>query len=129
MPESRRAKRLFGQYGRTSSRSSGVKLEHVGDDYSAEEDTCIKAFVRLIAAAAAAAVAEANICLIQTDVFICVCAAFAPPRACYGRVFVSTFKHCSNTLFEHTANPLFKRLNSSPKHCSNTYQLEGCTSA
>ena len=60
MPESRRAERLFGQYGRTSSRSSGVKLEHVGDDYSAEEDTCIKAFVPLIAAAAAAAVAEAN---------------------------------------------------------------------
>ena len=60
MPESRRAERLFGQYGRTSSRSSGVKLEHVGDDYSVEEDTCIKAFVRLIAAAAAAAVAEAN---------------------------------------------------------------------
>ena len=46
--------------GRTSYRSSGVKLEKLGEDYDPCEDTCIKAFVRLLALVAAAAVAEAN---------------------------------------------------------------------
>ena len=57
LPDSRRSERLFGQTGRTSYRSSGVKLEHLEDDYDPLEDTCIKAFVRLIAAAAAEAAA------------------------------------------------------------------------
>ena len=60
MPDSRRNERLFGHYGRTNYRSAGVKLENLEDDYCAEDDTCIKAFVRLIAVAAAAAAAEAN---------------------------------------------------------------------
>ena len=60
MPDARRNERLFGATGRTSYRSSGVKLEHVTEEYDPSEDTCIKAFVRLIALVAAAAVAEAN---------------------------------------------------------------------
>ena len=59
MPDARRAERLFGQTGRTSYRSSGVKLERLEDDYEPTEDSCIKAFVRLIATVAATAVAEA----------------------------------------------------------------------
>ena len=59
MPDARRNERLFGATGRTSYRSSGVKLEHVTEEYDPSEDTCIKAFVRLIALVAAAAVAEA----------------------------------------------------------------------
>ena len=58
MPDSRRSERLFGHQGRTSYRASGVKLEHLQDDYNPTEDTCIKAFVRLIALAAVAATAE-----------------------------------------------------------------------
>lgn len=60
MPDSRRRERLFCSAGRTSYRSSGVKLENMGDDYEPTEDTCIKAFVRLLAAAAVAAVVEAS---------------------------------------------------------------------
>ena len=60
MPDARRNERLFGSHGRTSYRSAGVKLEHLGSDYQPRDDTCIKAFVRLVAAAAAAAAAEAN---------------------------------------------------------------------
>ena len=59
IPDARRAERLFGEAGRTSYRSSGVKLEHLEDDYDAEQDTCIAAFVRLLASAAHAAVVEA----------------------------------------------------------------------
>ena len=54
-PESRRAERLFGQgrSGRVSLPSAGVKLETLtGPGYDARGDTCIKAFVRLMAAAA-----------------------------------------------------------------------------
>ena len=51
-PDSRRKERLFGSSGngRTSSRSVGIKLESVGATYVPREDTCIKAFVRLLAA-------------------------------------------------------------------------------
>ena len=59
LPDSRRSERLFGHQGRTSYRSSGVKLEHLEEDYDPLEDTCIKAFVRFIALAATAAAAEA----------------------------------------------------------------------
>ena len=34
MPDARRNERLFGVQGRTSYRSSGVKLEHVDDGYN-----------------------------------------------------------------------------------------------
>ena len=37
-----------------------MSVEHMEDDYDPREDTCIKAFVRLIAIAAKAAVVEAN---------------------------------------------------------------------
>ena len=60
MPDCRRNERLFCTAGRTSYRSSGVKLEKLGEDYEPCEDTCIKAFVRLLALVAAAAVVEAN---------------------------------------------------------------------
>ena len=41
-------------------RDTGVKLEKLGDDYDPLEDTCIKAFVRLLALVAAAAITEAD---------------------------------------------------------------------
>ena len=45
--------RLFGSAatGRTSRKSLGVKLEHWfdGDEYEVEQDSCLKAYVRLIA--------------------------------------------------------------------------------
>ena len=69
MPDSRRNERLFGHYGRSSYRSAGVKLENLEDDYCAEDDTCIKAFVRLIAIAAAAAAARRR----MHDTFACPC--------------------------------------------------------
>ena len=67
MPDARRNQRattFFGHHGRTSLRSSGVwrggvKLEHMGEDYDPLDDTCVKAFVRMIALMATAAVAEA----------------------------------------------------------------------
>ena len=48
--DSRRKERLFGVTGtgRTCDRVAGVKLETLGDGYKAREDTCIKAFVRLL---------------------------------------------------------------------------------
>ena len=52
-PESRRAERLFGEHGRTKRRSSHVKLEKLGVEYNPREDTCLKAFVRMMAQAAA----------------------------------------------------------------------------
>ena len=50
-PASRRAERLFGVTGsgRSLGLSAGVKLESVGSDYEPKRDTCIKAFVRLLA--------------------------------------------------------------------------------
>ena len=53
-PMSRRKERLFG-VGRTSLPSAGVKLELLRADYDPKSDTCVKAFVRCIAASAAAA--------------------------------------------------------------------------
>ena len=53
VPEARRTERLFA-HGRTKLSSAGIKLEKlaVEGDYSPEHDTCIAAFVRLLAAAA-----------------------------------------------------------------------------
>ena len=57
MPASRRNERLFGLSGRSSYRSNGIKfLEKLGDDYEPRDDSCIKAFVRLLARIAHAAV-------------------------------------------------------------------------
>jgi hypothetical protein len=56
-PESRRAERLFGQgsAGRISLASAGVKLETLaGSGYHPRADTCIKAYVRRMAATATA---------------------------------------------------------------------------
>ena len=52
--ESRRAERLFGEKGRSKSLSSHIKMEKIGVDYYPWEDTCLKAFVRLMALAATA---------------------------------------------------------------------------
>ena len=52
-----RNERLFGLSGRSSYRSNGIKLEKLGDvDYEPRDDSCIKAFVRLLARIAHAAV-------------------------------------------------------------------------
>ena len=51
MPDSRRRERLLDS-GRTKSLASGIKWEKFGDDYDPVKDTCIKAFVRLLALAA-----------------------------------------------------------------------------
>ena len=51
-PKSRRAERLFGEEGRTKRKSTHIKLEKLGVDYDPRKDTCIKAFVRLMASAA-----------------------------------------------------------------------------
>jgi len=56
-PESRRKERLFGVSGtgRSTRRRTGVKLEKLhGSGYEAENDTCVAAFVRLLAAASSA---------------------------------------------------------------------------
>ena len=49
-PASRRTERLFGKFGsgRTKPKSLG-KLENLGSDYQPREDSCIKAFVCLLA--------------------------------------------------------------------------------
>jgi len=60
MPASRRNERLFGLSGRSSYRSNGIKLEKLGDDYEPRDDSCIKAFVRLLARTAHAAVLAAS---------------------------------------------------------------------
>ena len=65
IPESRRRERLFGASaaGRTKALSTGVKIEKLGKDYEPREDSCMRAFVRLLAvrAEAAAAAAEAAV--------------------------------------------------------------------
>ena len=38
--------------GRSKRLSAGVKLETVGKDYRPSEDTCVRAFVRMLAAMA-----------------------------------------------------------------------------
>ena len=50
-PMSRRKERLFGvsEMGRTKLISAGLKSEVLAMDYVAREDTCLKAFVRLLA--------------------------------------------------------------------------------
>ena len=54
MPASRRAERLFGEggSGRATLAAPGLKLEARLADYKPREDTCIRAFVRLLAARA-----------------------------------------------------------------------------
>ena len=53
MPAARRTARLFGE-GRTKAKRAGeCKMELLGVDYSPREDTCVKAFVRLLALRAA----------------------------------------------------------------------------
>ena len=54
IPLTRRTERLFGKTGsgRTKSLSSGLKHEKLGVDYDPREDSCIKAFVRLMAESA-----------------------------------------------------------------------------
>ena len=51
VPDSRRTERLLGEQGRTKLLSSGIKLEKlaVGAEHNPREDTCVKAFVRLLA--------------------------------------------------------------------------------
>ena len=53
VPDARRTERLFA-HGRTKLFSNGIKLEKVGveGDYLPQTDTCISAFIRLLAAAA-----------------------------------------------------------------------------
>ena len=53
LPDSRRKERLMA--GRTKILATGVKLELVDKDYSPCHDTCLKAFVRLLAAQNASA--------------------------------------------------------------------------
>ena len=56
-PDSRRKERLFGVHskGRTKDSSTGIKLEKLrGDGYQPLQDTCLKAFVRLLKEAAEA---------------------------------------------------------------------------
>ena len=50
----RRNERLFGADARGRVKQlSGVKVEKIGDDYRPKEDSCIRAFIRLTAQAAA----------------------------------------------------------------------------
>ena len=49
LPDCRRKERLLG-VGRTKLASKWVKLEVLHRDYNPRHDTCIKAFVRLLAA-------------------------------------------------------------------------------
>ena len=51
-PQSRRAERLFGEEGRTKRKSTHIKLEKLDTDYDPRLDSCVKAFVRMMAAAA-----------------------------------------------------------------------------
>ena len=62
MPASRRNERLFGVTGtgRATLASIGIKLENMGKDYNPREDTCVKAFVRQMAARGEAAAATAT---------------------------------------------------------------------
>ena len=53
LPDSRRSERLFGDVGRTKAERLGSKDgEHIDRDYKPRDDTCIRAFVRLMAEAA-----------------------------------------------------------------------------
>ena len=54
-----RTERLFGVSGpgRTRALSTGVKIEKLGAEYDPHADTCIRAFVRLLAARGEAAAA------------------------------------------------------------------------
>ena len=56
LPDARRTQRLFG-VGRTKGLSTHIKYEKLGDEsaYEPRSDTCIRAFVRLLAQAATAA--------------------------------------------------------------------------
>ena len=47
--DSRRTERLLGDNGRTKLLSAGIKLEKLGTDYNPREDSCLKAFVRMLA--------------------------------------------------------------------------------
>jgi len=49
--DSRRRERVFGATGtgRSKGLSTGIKLEKLGSEYEPEHDTCLKAFVRLLA--------------------------------------------------------------------------------
>ena len=38
--------------GRSTRLSTGIKLEKLGEDYTPRDDTCLRAFVRLVAASA-----------------------------------------------------------------------------
>ena len=62
MAASRRNERIFGADGRGRSKvlSSGVKIEKLAADYEPRADTCVKAFVRLIAQCAAEGEAAAE---------------------------------------------------------------------
>ena len=54
IPDSRRRERLFGDLGRSKLRSAGIKHEiRLADpEYRPRDDTCLRAFVRLLAAKA-----------------------------------------------------------------------------
>ena len=53
MPAARRTARLFGE-GRTKAKRAGAcKIELLGAEYEPREDTCIRAFVRILASRAA----------------------------------------------------------------------------
>ena len=52
LPDSRRSERLFGDVGRTKAERLGPKMESIDRDYKPRDDTCIRAFVRLMAEAA-----------------------------------------------------------------------------
>ena len=49
LPASRRTSRLFGDAGRTKGQRSGVKIVKIDADYDPTTDTCVRAFVRLMA--------------------------------------------------------------------------------
>ena len=54
IPLTRNTERLFGSTGcgRTKFISHGIKFEKLGVDYDPRKDTCIRAFVRMMAASA-----------------------------------------------------------------------------
>ena len=59
--ESRTRERLFGVsgLGRSSRLCAGIKIAKLGDDYDPREDTCVRAFVRLLATTTEGAAGEA----------------------------------------------------------------------
>ena len=52
MPAARSTQRLFGEGRSKRKRGGACKMELLGVDYDPHQDTCIKAFVRLLAARA-----------------------------------------------------------------------------